>query len=486
MIVTRRAALLGLVWAGAAAAEVRPRARPVTEAAALVRPLARPDLAALVRAAGLEGLASVALVEIGTGTLLAAHDAATARPPASVAKALTALYALEALGEGHRFATRVLAAGPVRDGVLEGDLVLAGGGDPVLTTDALLGLARAVAATGLREVRGGVLGWGGALPGLREIDPGQLPQLGYNPAVGGLNLNFNRVHFEWAREGAGYRVGLEARGDAASPVVTTATVRVVDRAAPVYTYAAEGGVDAWTVARGQLGEGGSRWLPVRSPALYAAQAFRALLRDAGVVAGEAGVTGAAEGEEVARVQSAPLTEIVRDLLLYSTNLTAEVVGLAASRARGLSPVTLAESARAMSRFIGDETGARVRLVDHSGLGGESRVAASEMALALASRGTMGRLGPLLRGIALTDAGGEPLADPPGTVRAKTGSLNFVSTLAGYVRGRAGRDMAFAIFAADPERRAAAADDEVPAGSRDFNARARRLQQVLLQLWARTL
>jgi D-alanyl-D-alanine carboxypeptidase/D-alanyl-D-alanine-endopeptidase (penicillin-binding protein 4) len=138
MIVTRRAALLGLVGAGAASAEgLRPRARPGAQPAGRLRPLARADLAALVRAAGLEGLASVALVEVGTGTLLAAHDAGTARPPASVAKALTALYALDALGEGHRFATRVLSAGPVRDGVLDGDLVIAGGGDPTLSTDAL-------------------------------------------------------------------------------------------------------------------------------------------------------------------------------------------------------------------------------------------------------------------------------------------------------------------------------------------------------------
>jgi D-alanyl-D-alanine carboxypeptidase/D-alanyl-D-alanine-endopeptidase (penicillin-binding protein 4) len=245
-------------------------------------------------------------------------------------------------------------------------------------------------------------------------------------------------------------------------------------------------VDAWTVARGQLGEGGSRWLPVRNPALYAAQAFGALLRGAGVAAGGAGVTDRAEGAEVAAVESAPLAEIAREMLLYSTNLTAEVLGLAASRARGLSPATLAESADAMSRFMAKATGARVRLVDHSGLGDGSRVAATEMALALASQGTMERLRPLLRGIALTDPAGEPLADPPGSVRAKTGSLNFVSTLAGYVAARDGTDLAFAIFAADSERRAGTEGDEAPPGGREFNARARRLQQVVLQRWAQTV
>jgi D-alanyl-D-alanine carboxypeptidase/D-alanyl-D-alanine-endopeptidase (penicillin-binding protein 4) len=50
-------------------------------------------------------------------------------PPASVAKALTSLYALDTLGADHRFQTRVMATGSVIGGVLKGDLILVGGGD---------------------------------------------------------------------------------------------------------------------------------------------------------------------------------------------------------------------------------------------------------------------------------------------------------------------------------------------------------------------
>ena len=104
------------------------------------------------------------------------------------------------------------------------------------------------------------------------------------------------------------------------------------------------------------------------------------------------------------------------------------------------------------------------------------------------RGTAQRIRTLLKPIPLTDEDGEPLAAPPALVRAKTGTLNFVSCLAGYARTLPGRDLAFAIMIADPERRAeaaAASDDEVPPGGRDWTARARRLQQVLLQHWAAT-
>jgi D-alanyl-D-alanine carboxypeptidase/D-alanyl-D-alanine-endopeptidase (penicillin-binding protein 4) len=71
------------------------------------------------------------------------------------------------------------------------------------------------------------------------------------------------------------------------------------------------------------------------------------------------------------------------------------------------------------------------------------------------------------------------------VEAKTGTLNFVNCLAGTVRTGRGADLAFAIFSAEPERRARAiaSADEVPDGSREWARRARRLQQVLLQRWA---
>jgi len=70
------------------------------------------------------------------------------------------------------------------------------------------------------------------------------------------------------------------------------------------------------------------------------------------------------------------------------------------------------------------------------------------------------------------------------VVAKTGTLNFVSALAGYLRTAGGRDLVFAIFTVDPDRRARAiaAQDEVPEGARGWNQRARRLQQQLLQRW----
>ena len=86
---------------------------------------------------------------------------------------------------------------------------------------------------------------------------------------------------------------------------------------------------------------------------------------------------------------------------------------------------------------------------------------------------------------MQDAKGKPVKDHPVQIRAKTGTLNFVSALAGYVQPPGGRQMAFAIFSADPERRArlTLAEREDPPGGDAWNRRARTLQGNLLARWA---
>jgi D-alanyl-D-alanine carboxypeptidase/D-alanyl-D-alanine-endopeptidase (penicillin-binding protein 4) len=126
----------------------------------------------------------------------------------------------------------------------------------------------------------------------------------------------------------------------------------------------------------------------------------------------------------------------------------------------------------------------LRLVDHSGLGDASRIAPAQMVGLLCGQGVAGRLRGILREQPLRDARGNPLPSQPYQVAAKTGTLNFVSGLAGYVTPPNGRELAFAIFAADMDTRAriATADRERPAGASDWAQRARRLQQQLIERW----
>ena len=74
------------------------------------------------------------------------------------------------------------------------------------------------------------------------------------------------------------------------------------------------------------------------------------------------------------------------------------------------------------------------------------------------------------------------------MRAKTGTLNFVSSLAGFVTVPGGRDLAFAIFTADTARRDAIppAERERPPGSKSWARRSRRLQKQLIREWTARL
>ena len=440
----------------------------------------------IVANAKLGGQVCYSVADAKTGLRLEGMNPQTNTPPASTAKAITALYALKVLGSAHRFETQVVATGTVTDGIVSGDLVLSGGGDPSLDTNALATLAANVKAAGIREVRGGLVIYDGGFPHVRTIDPDQPAHLGYSPAVSGIALNYNRVHFEWKREGANYAVTMDARSDKYRPDVVMAQMRVEDRTAPVYTYAESGGRDDWTVARGALGTGGARWLPVRNPALYAGDVFRTMLRSQGIDVSAAKVTMARpSGQVVARQFSDELHVLLKDMLKYSTNLTAEMVGLAATVKRGGTPQTLKESASAMNDWVRTDLGAQgIELVDHSGLSEDSRVTADGMVGALVKVYGDNELRPLLKEIALRDAKGRPIKSGPITVHAKTGTLNFVSGLAGYMTAHDGTVMAFSIYAADEDRRAklTRAQRESPEGARWYNGRAKNMQQELIERW----
>jgi len=446
-------------------------------------PRARTSIEQIVAGANLDGTVGCVLADAETGQIIEQINGGDALPPASVTKAVTALYALEALGGSFRFVTRVFATGAVSGGVLNGDLILAGGGDPTLSSDHLAELAQALRAAGVTNVTGRFLCWRGALPYAEEIEPSQLDHLGYNPAVSGLNLNYNRVHFEWRRSGGVWQTSMEARTDARSPEVSMARVRIVDRAAPVFTTDAP---DSWTVARSALGEGGSRWMPVRQPALYAGDVFRTLARGAGVTLPAPVVVDNLPGArtELAQHSSATLRTICEEMLRFSTNLTAEVCGLAATQARVRRSLSIESSAAEMTRWIGETYGVEGDFKDHSGLSDVTRISASDMVKLLLAVGPDGALRPILRRIAMLDSANQRIENHPVTVRAKTGTLNFVSTLAGYIETVDGTDLVFAIFAADPVRRARgkASGDDRPAGSSEWNGRAKRLQQDLLQRW----
>ena len=497
-MVTRRNILAGGVsmLAGSALANapersLRPASRPydAPQAAEISeqRPRGRPDTAQIIANAPIAGDIGFAVADMRTGEILDAVNGDVQLPPASVSKAVTALYALQTLSPTYQFKTRLLANGTISDGILTGDLILAGGGDPRLQTNDVADLAQMLKDTGLTEVRGRFLVWGGALKRIEEIDESQADYLGYNPAVSGLNLNFNRVHFEWKQNGDDYDITMDARSVEYRADVTVAKMRVVERSSPVYEYTDLGDTDDWSVAKGALGDFGSRWLPVREPALYVGDVFRTFARSQGIVL-PAAVRSfeIPTGTTLATLASPVLRDVAKDMLKFSTNLTAEACGMTASNRLAGESRGLRTSALVMSRWCTRQSGILPRFVDHSGLGDASRISAEGMVALLARQAAHDTLHPILKDVRIVDANRNDVTDFKGLVRAKTGTLNFVNSLAGYIRTPSGRDLAFAFFAADLEAREKGKLEgtDRPRGARTYASRARWLQQQLIQYWAK--
>ena len=481
MLLGRRLVLTGLL-AGVAApswAEVaKPRLRPKPRAGKRVDDRAG---SRLVDAAKLGGAVGYCVADMATGQVLEASGADVAMAPASVTKAVTALFALEKLGTSHKFVTRVMRAGKITGGRLEGDLILAGGGDPGFDTDKMGDLVAALAATGLREVSGKFIAYAGALPERFQIAPDQPEFVGYNPAISGLMLNYNRVNFTWKAQNGGYALAMNAEGERFVPPVSMASVKLADREVPLFEY--EGGAqDNWTVSRGALGEVGSRWLPVRHAAGYAAEVFQTLCAAQGIKLAKAEVVYALpEAVEIVRHESEPLPDVLRKMLKFSTNLTAEAVGLAASGAGSLEG-----SAAVMTNWAQRRFGIAGLFGDHSGLGPKSRITPADMMafMIAARRDPIGRrLHDLVKDHGLPNEAGKAQDKAAVRVHAKSGTMNFVSNLSGYIDA-GDRTLAFAIFSGDLERRAGVPiwDREDPEGDAAWVKRARRLQGQLLHRW----
>ncbi|MEO0821640.1 MAG: D-alanyl-D-alanine carboxypeptidase, partial [Pseudomonadota bacterium] len=440
----------------------------------------------------------------------------------------TAAYALEHLGPSYRFETRLSATGPVEAGVLRGDLVLAGGGDPELDTDALAPLAAALHTRGIRRVAGQLVTETGPFGSVAAIAPSQPEDAPYNPSVSGLNLNFNRVRVEWPRRAGKAAIRVTAPARNLRPNTDAVRMEPVAGLGRALRHVQRKDREVWQIDTAALRRSGGRWLPVRRPAVYAGQVFADLAAVHGVerpsvVSPEVDAAGIAQqsGTLIARHRSRPLAAILADMLYHSTNLTAEVVGVAASAeapgqelqtapgslvtvAAGPRAAALAGTGRAMlassadllnrwaAGFAGFEAGdPGFRLRNHSGLTTLSRVSPERMVDFLRAAGR--RPSPLPKSDPWRPGGVAQLLRPHNvavkseqmdyarmSVVAKTGTMNFVRGLAGYVKTPTDRRLAFAIFSNDLAARRGARR----IGPRAWIARARGLERALIRSWVR--
>jgi serine-type D-Ala-D-Ala carboxypeptidase/endopeptidase (penicillin-binding protein 4) len=318
-------------------------------------------------------------VDLASGRILFARNAAVSFVPASNEKLAVTYAALRLLGPGFRLRTEVLGEGSLDGTAWRGDLVLKGYGDPSLTIWGLRALASRVRALGVRQVTGGIVGDESYFDA-RRTAPGWKPSfyLGESPPLSALVVDRSR---------------LDGR-------LTTKT------------------------------------------ALAAAILFRRELTRVGVaVAGPTRILRAG-GFPLAIVYSPTLAQIVAFTDTESDNFTAEMLlkELGAVLASAGTTEAGAEIVRSELEAEGVPlTG--VEIVDGSGLSSLDRLTPQALVAILELAWHDGQLRPFLAS-ALAVAGRtgtlqNRLLRPParGNVRAKTGSTNLASALSGYVRDR---------------------------------------------------
>jgi D-alanyl-D-alanine carboxypeptidase/D-alanyl-D-alanine-endopeptidase (penicillin-binding protein 4) len=404
------------------------------------------------------------VVDAGSGAVVAERRADTWLEPASNLKLVTTLVALLALGPEHQFRTPVEALGPLRDGTLEGDLLVRAGGDPLYARGdpdharTRLGeLARAVRAAGVERVRGELLLELGDYPapgpaqGWPESPSSWTGSYGF---VAGLTANAGLLDLRFVAGGGGATLVTVAP----EPCALDAAIRVRAVAADrndvrigLYDGSRRLMID------GELGPVGREFLrDLRHPApteLFAALWRRALL-DAGVTleGGTREVRGSAPGRELAELRT-PWTSLLEAINADSLNSVADAVFLELGAEFGGAPT------REASRGVVAEvlaslavpTGGFVQ-IGGSGLSRDNRISAALLVQLL--RQALG-LDPelrelFLRSLAVAGESGtlaDRLRDSParGRVRAKTGFIRGASALSGYAETLDGRTLVFSLL-----------------------------------------
>ena len=399
------------------------------------------------------GDVAVSVVDAETGALLYGHRDSTPLKPASVMKVITSYAALKDLGPEYRFRTRVLASGWAAGRVER--LYAAGDGDPSFNTESMWILARGVKLRGVKSVDELALDSSAfADTALRS------GERAYQAAGSALSFNYNSLAFDICPSDRGqpalvtadpWEYGCRIEGRVATVAGKAVQVGVEEISAqPVC-----GGTAGFRVT-GSIGASAACQRIYRSmpcPEEYFGKVLRENLQLLGIAVKRGPILrGApADARELYVHESKPLSQIVEDMNHYSSNFAAEQLVAALDRTGRNGKRREVGLARLRAVVAGwgfaDE---EYRIVDGSGLSHENRLSARIVTRALLealrdpqidaefekSLSVAGRSGTLRRRSLVSDG---PV------VRAKTGTIDGVSGLAGYVRGAAGRLLAFAIL-----------------------------------------
>src|SRR5450830_537720 len=370
--------------------------------------------------------------------------------PASVTKLITTEAALELLGPAFSWQTPVYLDGTVREGTLQGNLVIKGQGDPKLVLERLWLLLRRVQGLGIRQISGDIVLDHSAfeLPAANPADFDGEPLKPYNAAADALLINFRSLVLTWVPDPAAglARVQLDPpmAGVQFSPTVPLLAGECGDWRSQLKAQLAD--PNRLSFAGGYPASCGERSWPLAyaEPASYNARALEGLWKDMGGRLGGQVRDGLVPAglQPLFSLASPPLAEVIRDINKYSNNVMAQQLFLTLSlNAQG-------QATRAASRDVVQRWWqARISATDvptldnGAGLSREARISAQALARLLQTAYTSPLMTELMSSLPIAGVDGtlkRSQAQSSGRAHLKTGSLRGVVAVAGYVHANSGR------------------------------------------------
>lgn len=381
--------------------------------------------------------------------------------PASNVKLLTSAVALKALGGEYQFLTTVSTDGKIKNGVLHGNLYLKGYGDPRLVSEELWMIVKDIRNLGIKKINGDIIADDTFFDDeITSIGVGKHsgPEP-YNARISALSLNFNTVsvYVKPAAQKAGSR--LKVTIDPPTKYIKVSnkgrTASKKKRPRLIVDRVMGQGYDT-IVVRGTVGFSGYHgYLNVSNPTLYAATVFKEFLQKEGIKV-KGSVSIAMQPDNVKNLvthKSRPLALIIQDMNKISNNFISEQVLKTAGAERFGTPGTTRKGLNLISQLM-ELLGYRpssYSIVDGAGLSKKNSLSPDQIVDVLkhmyydfsvraeyvSSLGIMGIDGSLKK--RLKDFVKKRY------IRAKTGTLNGVNSLSGYIGAGGGEELAFSIL-----------------------------------------
>lgn len=393
--------------------------------------------------------------EVGANRAVLSVNADKSMSPASVMKLVTTYSALELLGPAFTWKTGIYETG-TRDGdVLRGDLVFKGAGDPKLTQEELTVALRAVRARGIREVQGNIV-LDHSVFEATSYDAAKFdgdPLRAYNAGPDGLLVNFKAFALTFAPDEASSSVNVSAEPRPAGLPIRAAVTLVKGPCADLRGPQMKTRVDATGISvTGTYSLNcGVRSLWLHPYELTAAQYSGAVLRQLWADAGGSLAGDVRDGflpagsRLVYEIESESLAETIRDINKYSNNVMARELYLDIGRELLRLPANPDRSFRAIRTWLLDKKigGDELVMENGSGLSRIERIAPQTLGRMLVAAFRSPVMPEFMSSLPLVAYDGTMqrrlrTKDVAGQAHIKTGTLNDVRSIAGYVLAASGR------------------------------------------------